>query len=103
MMSGRITATAKAQNIPFRVIRDSQKLIEQPDGRRVIVDLNQVGALDAAAEWKAQNGGAVIGFVSHVDAATIARARELGIDQVLPRSAFVERLADLLSDPAGNE
>jgi CheY-like chemotaxis protein len=38
-----------------------------------------------------------LGYVAHVDAATTAAAaRQAGIDQVLARSAFVERLGDLL-------
>ena len=103
MMGSRIAATARAQNRPIKVVRDPQKLADETAGRRLIVDLNQSGALDAAAAWKRARDGVVIGFVSHVDTATIARAREQGIDHVLARSAFVDRLTELLSDPAGNE
>jgi hypothetical protein len=60
------------------------------------VDLNQAGALDAAIEWKKRCGGEVIGFVAHVDADTIRRAREAGLDKVLPRSRFVADLESLL-------
>jgi hypothetical protein len=38
----------------------------------------------------------VVGFVSHVDAVTIAHARGSGLDRVLPRSRFVEQLPELL-------
>ena len=38
----------------------------------------------------------VPGFVSHVDTATIAAAREAGIDQVLARGQFVQILPELL-------
>jgi PleD family two-component response regulator len=38
-----------------------------------------------------------LGFVSHVHGDTIAAAREAGIDEVLARSAFAERLGDILS------
>ena len=38
-----------------------------------------------------------IGYVSHVDAATIAAARAAGAGQVLARSAFVERLGEILT------
>jgi hypothetical protein len=67
--------------------------------RRLIVDLNQSGALEAAIEWKQQEGGEdrqVIGFVAHVDSDTIRRARDAGVDRVLPRSRFVEDLESLL-------
>jgi CheY-like chemotaxis protein len=37
-----------------------------------------------------------VGFVSHVDTATIEAARKAGVDRVLARSAFVEQLQGLL-------
>jgi PleD family two-component response regulator len=42
-----------------------------------------------------------LGFVSHVHADTIAAARAAGIDQVLARSAFADRLGVILGDPPG--
>ena len=39
----------------------------------------------------------LIGFGSHVDAVQMTRAREAGCTEVLARSAFVQRLADLLA------
>jgi CheY-like chemotaxis protein len=39
-----------------------------------------------------------VGFVSHVHADTIAAARAAGIDQVLARSAFADRLGAILAD-----
>jgi hypothetical protein len=67
------------------------------------VDLNQPGALEAAVAWKgAESAGRdVVGFVSHVDAATIARARAAGIDRIMPRSRFVEALPELLHELQG--
>jgi PleD family two-component response regulator len=41
-----------------------------------------------------------VGFVSHVDAATIDAARAAGVGEVLPRSAFSARLPELLSGRA---
>ena len=38
----------------------------------------------------------IIGFGSHVDAAQLARARAAGCTEVLARSAFVQRLPELL-------
>jgi hypothetical protein len=95
MFSSKIIATARAQGVNVRIVRDPSKLAAET-GDRLLVDLNQDGAIPAATEWKARTGGAVIGFVSHVDAATIAKAREAGFDQVLARSRFVETLPDLL-------
>ena len=95
MFSGRIGATARALNAPVRILRDPAALA-QAGGRRLIVDLNQAGALEASVEWKRATAGEVVGFVSHVDADTIARARAGGIDRVMPRSQFVQVLPDLL-------
>ena len=96
LLGSRITAAAQSAGVPFKVVRDAAKLPGQV-GERLIVDLNQEGAVDAAAAWKATTSGAdVIGFVSHVDAATIQRARNAGLDQVLSRSRFVEALDQLV-------
>ena len=96
MFVGRISATARASGVPIKVIRDPAALSGEA-GRLLLVDLNLAGAIEAAAAWKSASGGEAIGFVSHVDAETIQRARESGIDQVMPRSRFVEALAGILS------
>jgi hypothetical protein len=98
LLASRVTTAARAKSVEHKLLRDPGMLIEET-GDRLIVDLNQLGALDAAVNWKrAAPAREVIGFVSHVDADTIRRARELGIDQVVPRSRFVEILPELL-DP----
>ena len=38
-----------------------------------------------------------LGYVSHVDSERIAAARRAGIDEVLARSAFTERLGEILA------
>ena len=60
-----------------------------------IAKLALEGGCNAVA-WRGATGGEVVGFVSHVDTQTIQSARVAGIDQVLPRSRFVETLPDLL-------
>jgi DNA-binding NarL/FixJ family response regulator len=70
--------------------------------RLVIFDLDSVKMrpLDALAAIKADAalaGVPTLGFVSHVNADTIAAARAAGIDQVLARSAFVDRLGSILT------
>jgi hypothetical protein len=39
-----------------------------------------------------------LGYVAHVDTTTIETARAAGIDEVLARSAFVTRIADILTN-----
>lgn len=94
MFLSKVTASARAAGVAVQVVRDPSVLPAL--GTRLLVDLNQDGALEAAASWKAATGGAVIGFVSHVDTATIDRAKQAGLDQVLPRSRFTAELARLL-------
>jgi hypothetical protein len=91
----KITATAQALDVPVKVVRDPAGLFAA-QGKRLIVDLNQAGFLDAAAEWKARTRGHVTGFVAHTDEATIARASELGLDQVMTKGAFTARLEHVL-------
>ena len=95
MFSSRIGATARAMNAPVTLLRDPAALEGKP-GSRLIVDLNQPGALEAALAWKRNSSGEVVGFVSHVDSETVARARAGGIDRVMARSQFVNVLPQLL-------
>ena len=95
LFASKIRATAQSLDAAVQVLRDPAQL-NDAGGNRLIVDLNQPGALDVAVAWKRRTGGHVVGFVSHVDTETIRAAREAGVDQVLPRSRFVEILPDLL-------
>ena len=95
LFTSKITGEAKSLDIPVKLIRDPAQLAAE-EGGRLIVDLNQPGALDAAIQWKSSHPGKVIGFVSHVDGATIERAQRGGIDQILARSQFVQHLPELL-------
>jgi DNA-binding response OmpR family regulator len=99
MFSGRILAEARAAGVSVKVIRDPAAVssASSADPMLMIADLNLPGAIAAAADWRNRTAGTVVGFVSHVDAETIAQARDAGIDQVLARSRFVAILPDLLS------
>jgi len=70
--------------------------------RLVIFDLDsaKMQPMEAIAAIKADpalRDIPTLGFVSHVHDEVIARARSAGIDQVLARSAFVDRLGTILS------
>ena len=99
MFASRIRATAKDLGVEVRMVRDPSQL-SAVGGSRLLVDLNQDGAIEAAHAWKAATGGVAIGFVSHVDVDTVGRARAAGIDQILARSRFVQLLSELLRGPA---
>ena len=99
MFSSRITAEARAADAKIKVLRDPGLLQScDPSSTLILVDLNLPGAIQAASTWQSQNPSrTTIGFVSHEDAATISQARSAGIQQVLPRSRFVQILPQLLS------
>ncbi|MBS1820185.1 MAG: response regulator [Acidobacteria bacterium] len=67
----------------------------------VILDLNNprtdpIGLVSAMKADPALASIPTVGYVSHVDADTIAAARAAGISDVLARSAFVHALPELL-------
>lgn len=98
MFSSKITATARAEQVPVKIVREPARLADLP-GRLLIVDLNLEGATEAAAAWRQSAGDRhVVGFVAHVDTAAIEHARTLGIDQVMARSRFVSVLPELLRE-----
>jgi hypothetical protein len=96
IFASRIQATANAAAQPVRLIRDPGQLSPPTAGRIVIVDLNLDGAITAAAAWGKATGKPVVGFISHVDAATAAQAKQAGIQRILARSRFVDLLPELL-------
>jgi len=107
LFSSKVAAAAKAAGVEVRFARSLEALVDAARAgspRLVILDLNsaRVRPLEAVAAMKAEPALAAIptvGFVSHVQADLIARAREAGVDQVLARSAFVAQLPQLLQEP----
>ena len=76
--------------------------IKEKQPSLAIFDLNsaRLDPLQVIAQLKSDpetRGIKTLGFVSHIDADTIAAARAAGIDEVLARSAFSDRLRDILS------
>jgi len=97
IFASKISASARAAGIEARIVRDPAQL-PSLSGSLLLADLNQPGVIAAAAEWKRVSGMPVIGFVSHVDATTIATAREAGLDRIVARNGFVEQLPRILSE-----
>lgn len=106
MFVSRIREAAKAHGVEVKSVRRVPDLLEACRGgaRLVLVDLDsaRLPVADALAALAAEPGRpAVVGFFSHVHAERARQAREAGIDQALPRSAFVDRLPSLLAAAAG--
>jgi hypothetical protein len=72
----------------------AEALLQAAEGDVVVVDLSRPGVLDALGAMPA--GVRTIGFGSHVDRELLDAARAAGCDEVLPRSEFFRRLAELL-------
>ena len=99
LFSSKISAAARLARVRERVqiIRDPARLTAI-DARRLIVDMNEPGHLDAAVAWKRRTGGEVIGFVAHVDGDAIANAKSLGIDRVLTNGGFSATVGEIVGE-----
>lgn len=95
MFASRVGVEARRAGVVVQVIREPADL-EGKEGRLLVVDLHQPGAIEAAAAWRGRTGGEAVGFFSHVDTETAARAFEAGIKSLMPRSRFVQELPGLL-------
>lgn len=107
MFSSRIRAAAGAAGAEVQFARTAEEILTRARGgapSRILLDLN-AAVLDPIATVQRLKGDdglktiPIVGFVSHVQSDVIAAARGAGIDEVLARSAFVARLAELLAEP----
>jgi len=105
MFSVKISTAARALGTPVYFERDAAKVltsIREKSPSLVILDLNgsRLKPLETIAALKADEslrGIHTLGYVAHVDAEIIAAARRAGIDDVIARSAFSERMGAILS------
>jgi DNA-binding NarL/FixJ family response regulator len=105
IFSIKISTAAKALKAEVYFERSGDKLLETIREKRpalVIFDLNsaRLRPLDAIVALKRDpelSATKTLGYVSHVDTATIEAARAAGIDQVMARSTFVAQLGDILT------
>jgi PleD family two-component response regulator len=105
MFSIKISTAAKRLGADVYFERSADMVLPRIREKKpslVIFDLNsnrldpmqRIGEMKADPELKDVR---TLGYVSHVDSATIAAARAVGIDEVLARSAFSTRLAEILT------
>lgn len=100
----KVRTTAKHLGIEILFAATSDEMVAQARSLQptlVIFDLNsqKMDAIATIAALKADTETSslrAIGFASHVHTELIAAARTAGADDVLPRSAFAGRLADIL-------
>lgn len=105
LFSIKIREVAKHVGADLYFERSAERILDTVREKQpslVIFDLNsaRLNPLAAIAAMKADPsvaGVKTLGYVSHVDSATIAAARQAGVDEVLARSAFAGQLADILT------
>lgn len=104
IFSSRIGGTARDHGLTIQTARTVEALAamaEKQPPRCVFVDLAQpeLNIADLVRTIRELHPGCrFIAYGSHVDAASLRRAREAGCDVVLPRSKFVEELPRALPD-----
>ena len=104
MFASKIRATAARLDVPVVFARSTAAALAEMRKCApsiAILDLNNRGTdpLGTVAAMKQDPGLAAIptlGFVSHVQTDVIDAARRAGVDEVIARSAFTERLAEIL-------
>jgi DNA-binding NarL/FixJ family response regulator len=105
LFSIKIKDAAKHLGVELYFERSADRIVDTVRDKQpslVIFDLNsaRMAPMDAITAIKADPALAsvrTLGYVSHVDAATIAAARQAGVDEVLARSAFAARLGEILT------
>lgn len=105
IFSIKISTAAKQLGVPMYFERLKQNVLQTIRDKQpslVIFDLNSgrlapIEAIVAMKNDPSLKSIRTLGYVAHVDSETIDRARGAGIDQVLARSAFSERLGEILT------
>jgi CheY-like chemotaxis protein len=103
IFTSKVTGTARALGLEVKAARDVPALLalaRQEAPACVLLDLHNPGldlpALLAELKSLCPVPPRLVGYGSHVEAATLHAARLAGCDPVLPRSRFVEDLPTAL-------
>ena len=104
LFTSKIRTTANQLGVPITFARSSEAALS--DMRRnppalVIFDLNNprtdpLGTVEAMKADPALAAIPTVGFASHVQTDVIEAARQAGVSEVLARSAFTQRLAEIV-------
>lgn len=91
----KIETVARAAGVPVRFAESAE---EARNAATVLIDLaDGARAIEAVSALKARpRAPVVVAFGPHKEGEAFRAAREAGADRVLARSAFVERLPELL-------
>ena len=62
----------------------------------LVVDLGEPGVIEQVPAAKGAGATLVVGFLGHLQADLVEASRRAGVDEVLTRGQFVQRLDDIL-------
>jgi PleD family two-component response regulator len=104
--AAKIRATGDALKVPLRFARKPEEIINAAREEKpslIIFDLHaeRLDPFELARELKGDDELRhirLLGFFSHVQTELERKARDAGFDQVMPRSAFTRKLAEILQD-----
>jgi CheY-like chemotaxis protein len=102
--ASKIRGTAEALGRQITMVRTVEGLIEQAEllsPSLIILDLNStridpIAAIQSLKSRPELKGLPILGFLSHVQVDLKHSAEQAGCDQVMPRSAFTQRLPEIL-------
>jgi CheY-like chemotaxis protein len=105
MFSSKIKTAAAQLGVEVAFARSATAALDAIRGgapTMVILDLNNprtdpLGTVAAIKRDYATMAIRTVGYASHVQTDVIEAARQAGVDEVLPRSAFAARLGDILA------
>ena len=97
----KVLETAKHVGVEFKVAANAEGLLSalETSPKLVIVDLNaRSNPIQVIEKIRAaKNDVRIVAFLSHVQRELAAQAQAAGCNEVLPRSAFTQNLAAILS------
>jgi len=96
----KIETTAALIGKQIKIVSAESSLIEalKENPKLIIWDLNAGFNLVKTAKLIKENSKAkIIAYLSHVQTNLIKKAKDAGIDEVMPRSAFTIKLAEILN------
>lgn len=105
MFTSKIKSAAGQLGVTVAFARSSESALTSMRASApslVILDLNNartdpLGIVRAMQQDDALKSIPTVGYASHVMTDLIEAARQAGVGEVLPRSAFTQRLADILA------
>jgi PleD family two-component response regulator len=105
MFTSKVKAAAAHVGVPISFARSSDAALAEMQSappKLVILDLNnpRTDPLGTVGRMKADprlTSIPIVGYASHVQTDVIEAARRAGVDDVLARSAFTQRLPEILA------